>query len=91
MSEFQVLRNFENGLEPSQVLLMLCWDWSCEKMVGLQVRTLAGHSDSVLSVYFSADGKRIVSGSADNLVKIWDAASGAEVISSLWVCAEGVK
>ena len=64
---------------------MLCWNWFCEEMVGWQVRTLAGHSDSVLSVNFSADGTRIVSGSADNLVKIWDAASGAEVISSVWV------
>ena len=60
-------------------------------MIGWQVRTLAGHLGSVLSVDFSADGKRIVSGSADRLVKIWDTASGAEVISSVWVCVEGVK
>ena len=52
-------------------------------MVAWQVRTLTGHLLSVLSVDFSADGKRIVSASADNLVKIWDAASGAEVISSV--------
>ena len=39
-----------------------------------------GHSDMV-SVAFSPDGTRIVSGSRDTLVKIWDAAAGAEVIS----------
>jgi len=91
MSQFQVLRIFQNGLGPTYVSRMLCWGWSCEEIVGWQVRTLTGHSDSVFSVDFSADGKRIVSGSADNLVKIWDAASGAEVISSVWACVEGVK
>ena len=47
------------------------------------------HQGEVHSVAFSPDGKRIVSGAGDKLVKIWDAASGAEVISSMWVCAEG--
>ena len=45
----------------------------------LQVCTLRGHAYSVLSVAFSPDGKRIVSGSQDNLVKVWDAETGAEV------------
>ena len=44
-----------------------------------QVRTLAGHSGSVLTVAFSPDNKRVVSGSDDKLVKIWDANTGAEV------------
>jgi WD40 repeat protein len=43
------------------------------------VCTLTGHSDWVFSVAFSADGKRVVSGSRDNLVKIWDADKGSEV------------
>ena len=47
--------------------------------VSWQVCTLRGHSYSVLSVAFSPDGKRIVSGSQDNLVKVWDAETGAEV------------
>ena len=41
--------------------------------------TTIGHSSCVHSVAFSADGKRIVSGSGDNLVKIWNAETGAEV------------
>ena len=38
-----------------------------------------GHSAGLNSIAFSADGKRVVSGSDDNLVKIWDADTGAEV------------
>ena len=42
---------------------------------GQETLTLKGHSGSVLSVSFSPDGKRIVSGSADKTVKIWDISS----------------
>ena len=38
--------------------------------------TLKGHTGSVLSVAFSPDGKRIVSGSEDETLKVWDAVSG---------------
>jgi len=40
---------------------------------------VSGHDGSVLSVSFSPDGKRIVSGSEDCTVKIWSAETGAEV------------
>jgi len=43
------------------------------------VCTLEGHSDILLSVAFSPNGTRIVSGSDDELVKIWDTETGAEV------------
>jgi len=39
------------------------------------------HSGAVLSVAFSPDGKRIVSGSEDKRVKIWDVEDGPEVRS----------
>ena len=37
--------------------------------------TLKGHSDIVLSVSFSPDGKRIVSGGHDKTLKVWDISS----------------
>ena len=46
-----------------------------------QVHTLTGHGERVVSVEFSPDGKRVVSGSWDKSVKVWDAATGAEVSS----------
>lgn len=40
--------------------------------------SLKGHrSSSVVSVVFSSDGTRIVSGSDDGIVRLWDAATGA--------------
>ena len=45
------------------------------------MRTLTGHSDWVLSVAFSPDGKRVASGSGDGLVKIWDTKTGVQVSS----------
>ena len=42
---------------------------------GEEMLTLKGHSGSVLSVSFSPDGKRIVSGSYDKTVKVWDLSS----------------
>jgi len=38
-----------------------------------------GHSDSVISIAISPDGKYIVSGSDDNTIKLWDISSGKEV------------
>jgi WD40 repeat protein len=40
---------------------------------------LTGHSDWVLSVAYSPDGKHIVTGSRDNTVKVWDSQTGKEV------------
>ncbi|KAL5504567.1 hypothetical protein ACEPAH_7228 [Sanghuangporus vaninii] len=44
------------------------------------IKVLNGHTDGVISVVFSPDGKRIASGSADHTILVWDADSG-EVIS----------
>ncbi|KAG8795791.1 hypothetical protein FRC16_009954, partial [Serendipita sp. 398] len=44
---------------------------------------LAGHIEGVLSVAWSVDGRRIVSGSRDKTVRIWDAETGQQHGSSL--------
>jgi WD40 repeat protein len=54
--------------------------WDAE--TGQEVHTLPGHTNIVWSVAFSADGKRIVSGSWDQTVKVWDADTG-QVIHTL--------
>ncbi len=45
------------------------WNWR----TGEELHTLKGHTDSVTSVSFSPDGKRILSGSFDVSVRVWDA------------------
>ncbi len=41
--------------------------------------TLTGHTNAVVSVVFSPDGKQIISGSWDGSVKVWDAENGKEL------------
>ena len=44
-------------------------------------KSFLGHTDRVTSVAFSADGKRIVSGSWDNTVKVWDVDKGQDILT----------
>ena len=41
-----------------------------------ELMVLAGHTDSVLAVAFSSNGKLIVSGSSDETVRLWEAETG---------------
>jgi WD40 repeat protein len=46
---------------------------------GRVVRTLTGHTRKVVSLEFSPDGKRLVSGSWDRTARLWDVATGEPV------------
>jgi hypothetical protein len=46
---------------------------------GSEVRTLSGHTDTVLSVAVTRDGRLIVSGSKDKTIKLWELATGREL------------
>ncbi|KAK3346887.1 hypothetical protein B0T25DRAFT_462128 [Lasiosphaeria hispida] len=43
---------------------------------GTHQQTLKGHSDNVMAVVFSPDGKTLASGSADKTIRLWDMATG---------------
>jgi WD40 repeat protein len=48
---------------------------------GLQkVLRQAGHKDSLRSIRFAPDGKRIVSGSGDNSISVWEVDSGTQLM-----------
>jgi RNA polymerase sigma factor (sigma-70 family) len=50
-----------------------------EATTGRPVRTLKGSGDTVTSVAFAPDGKRLASGGFDKSVQMWDIATGREV------------
>ena len=47
---------------------VVLWDFA----TGQRVRTLSGHSNFIMAIYFSPDGKRLVSGGSDRIAKLWD-------------------
>jgi WD40 repeat protein len=59
----------------------LAYLWSPEP--GTPPRRLSGHTDSVVYVGFSVDGKYLATGGLDGMVKIWDAATAAHIQGAL--------
>ncbi|MFM9963051.1 MAG: protein kinase domain-containing protein [Planctomycetaceae bacterium] len=57
------------------------WEYSYLDRIHPCRLTLNGHSEPVMSVSFSPDGKRIVSGSHDKTLKVWDAQTGELVLT----------
>jgi WD40 repeat protein len=51
--------------------------WSAS--TGTVIAKLDGHNALVSAAWFSADGKRIVTGSWDETVRLWDAETGASL------------
>ena len=70
-----IIRRIFNNQRPNWIpaLPQVQKSWSAE------LQTVECHSDSVLSVAFSPDGQRIVSGSYDDTIKLWDAQTGSEL------------
>ncbi len=69
-----VLKNCPYTVEAESALI---------KAMKHETALLRGHTDRVLSVTFSPDGSRIVSGSADNTLILWDAKSGKPIIGPM--------
>ena len=46
---------------------------------GKLIKKLKGHIDYLLSLDFSPDGKKIVSGGLDKIVRVWDVEKGKEI------------
>jgi WD40 repeat protein len=53
------------------------WDMQ----TGQGIASIRGHAGTVRRVAFSADGKRLASGSGDKTVKVWDATTGHELLT----------
>jgi WD40 repeat protein len=52
-----------------------------QRQLHQELKTLRGHTGSILAVAYSPNDDRIVTGSADFTARVWDAASGRELLT----------
>lgn len=53
--------------------------WCAEK--GEQLLDLTGHQGEIVSINFSSDGDKVITGSFDGTAKVWDIRTGENVLS----------
>lgn len=55
-----------------------------QRQMHLAAKTIKAHSNAIVAVAWSPDGRRFVTGSWDHTAKVWDASSDHELISVDW-------
>ena len=65
-------RTLAVGYAPDDIIL-----WNGQ--TGKQSKLLKGHTNWVVSLAFSADSRRLISGGGDSTVRVWDVAGGKEI------------
>jgi WD40 repeat protein/tRNA A-37 threonylcarbamoyl transferase component Bud32 len=53
-----------------------------DALTGQELLSLRGHENTITSLVFSEDGKRLASASTDHRIKLWDTATGRELFSA---------
>ena len=57
-------------------LVFVATEAAAQEKPKIEIVPQLGHTQSISTVAFSSDGKRLVSGSADNFLKLWDVPTG---------------
>src|SRR5512133_3885038 len=58
------------------------WEWHyVHRLCHSDLLTLKGHTGSVVSARFSADGSRILTASFDHTARVWDARTGGLLLT----------